>query len=223
MGAVFSMFFAPIILIGLFFSTIIGTAIGPKTTEVELPYNPEEGYVWEFECQGDEYLFLVETEVKGDKQVFTFRGKDMKELISGGYSTEKINGAPVYFVAENGKKLLYYTRNDYKSFVDTYGKVVMYAPGEYAFVEYTPRERTTVEGAWWWAETSDNENYVETIEVDGVKTYIFVVIPDGENSTYSTVFQYMSRTHDVLETYAVTFGIVDGQGVVLKETHRMGR
>lgn len=223
MGAVFSMFFAPLLIVLLFFCNLIGTAKGPETTELILPYNPEEGYVWEFECEGDEYLVLVDTEFKEDKQIFTFRGKDMKELIAGGYSTEKVNAAPVYFVAENGEKLLYYTRNEYKSFIDTYGKVIMYAPGEYAFVEYTPKEKTTVEGAEWEADTYDNENYVDTIEVNGAKTYKFVVLPDEEGSTYKTVFQYRNRTNDVLEIYSVTFGIVDGQGVVLSETHRMVR
>lgn len=222
MGAVFSMFFAPLILVGMFFSTLVGTAIGPKTTEVELPYNPEEGYVWEFECVGDEYLLLIDTEIEGDKQVFTFRGKHPKELLAD-ISTEKINGAPVYFIAKNGEKLLYYTRNDYDSFIDIYGEVIMYEPGEYVFAEYTPKETKTVEGAEWEADTYENENYVETIEVDGVKTYKFVILPDEEGSTYSTAFRYRNRTNDVLETYAVTFGIVDGQGFVLKETHRMGR
>ncbi len=222
MGAAISVFFAPFMLIGLFFTTLIGTAIGPETTEVELPYNPEKGYVWEFECEGDEYLILIDTEVEKDKQVFTFRGKHPTEMLAE-ISTEKVNGASVYFVAENGEKLLYYTRNDYDSFVDIYGEVIMYAPGEYYFVEYTPKEKTTVEGAEWEADISENEHYVETIEVDGVKTYKFVILPDEEGSTYSTFFQYRNRTNDVLETYAITFGVVDGQGVVLKETHRMGR
>lgn len=181
MGSVTIIFIIPIMLIVMLFGTIAGFVKGDIETEVQFPYNPSEGLVWEYDGVDDPLFELVEVETEGDVQTFVFKGISVFDAMKGEVDSELV--MDVVFSNEKGEELIYYARvnHDYISF---YEKIEFYSPDEYVFFRYTPKEETTVDGAEWnlWANC---EHLYDTKEIDGEKTYTLLYIPD---KTYGTVF-----------------------------------
>ncbi len=188
MGSVTVIFLIPIMFFVMLFGSISGAIKGDNVTKVELPYDPANGVVWEYDGVDDPLMELVETEVKGDKQIFTFKGIGMFD----GLFDENEEPKDVYmvmdvvFTDENGNELLYYARVDNDYLALDY-KIKFWSPDEYVIFEYTPEEDITVEGAEWvgWSHSGDAKEYGEE---DG--TFSFLILPYNEETLCELEFRY---------------------------------
>ncbi len=188
MGSVTVFFILPFMLIGMFFSSLFGAITGNDRTKVELPYDEAKGLIWE--CEEDANWFsVINTEIEGDKQIFTFKG-------SSSFGTDETiyDEFEVVFTAKNGEEIVYIAEKD----DDYFGielKVKMYSPDEYDMITYTPEANIPVEGAEWYATGSSELYKAET--VDGKNTFTFVYLPDGDGKTrFSDELKYMSKDKD---------------------------
>lgn len=192
MGSVTIFFIIPVMIIAMLFGSAVGAIKGDNVTKVELPYDPSEGVVWEYDGVDDPLFNLVETETEGDKQIFTFKGipvfdgvfEEDREKVDSGMVMD------VIFTNKNGEELLYYAavNGDY---VALNHKIEFWSPDEYVIFDYTPKEETTVEGAEW---VSTKYCKIGETENEGVKTFTFLFLPDKErgsifeiNFTYCTL------------------------------------
>ncbi|MBQ7958048.1 MAG: hypothetical protein IJ279_08425 [Clostridia bacterium] len=219
MGAVFTIFLMPLYIIMFLFGGIssgVGAITGTDKTEVALPYDEANGIVWT--CDDDEEWFhLEETRIKGDKQIFYFKGNSV-------FGGAKATVSEVIFKDEKGNKIVYYARSIADKFSFNF-QVTMYAPGEYAFVEYTPQERKTYDDAWWETPYAKS-NYLETIEKDGVKTFKYVCFCD-EN--FVEDFRYKTNPpegkpdtiENEYERLTVEFKVKNGEAKVIRETREI--
>lgn len=221
MGSVTAIFFIPLMLVIFLFSTIAGAIKGDNVTKVELPYNPSEGVVWEYDGVDDPLFELIETDTEGDTQIFTFKGISMSDASKKDVSTDAV--MDVVFTDENGNELLYYARvnSDYLSF---YYKIDFYSPDEYVVAEYTPEEENHIDGAEWFAYTEGENYYGETV-TDGKKTFRFLYLPDKtgiEKNRYSQLFTYMVKKDDgsedvYYEKIYVKFDVETGKYEIFEE------
>lgn len=188
MGSVTVFFILPFMLIGMFFSSLIGAITGNDKTKVELPYDEAKGLIWE--CEEDASWFSVtDTEIDGDKQIFTFKG-------SSSFGTDETvhDKFEVTFTAENSEKIVYIAEKD----DDYFGlelKVKMYSPDEYDIITYIPKPDILVEGAQWltgaYTEAYKKEN------INGEDVFTFLYLPDGDGKTrFSNELKYMSKDKD---------------------------
>ncbi|MBQ2904077.1 MAG: hypothetical protein IJE48_06740 [Clostridia bacterium] len=176
MGSVTVFFIVPAMLIMMLFGSIAGVVTGDNVTKVELPYNPSEGIVWEYDDVDDPLFDLVKTEINGNEQVFTFKGISMFDAMKEDIDSDILMDA--VFTNENGEKLVYYVRHDYNYFAINY-KMKFWSPDEYVVFDYTPKEETTVDGAEW---VSSGYKIAES-ENDGEKTFTYLLLPDDENGS----------------------------------------
>jgi len=198
MGSVTVIFLVPIMLFVMLIGTISGGIKGDYLTEVELPYDPSNGVVWEYDGVDDPLFDLVETEIEGKKQIFTFKGISMKKQFEENVDSDTV--MYVVFTDENGNELLYYAKvnHDYVSF---YNKIEFYSPDEYVIAEYTPEEVNHVDGVEWYVWGNSKNIYAETV-TDGKKTFSFLYLPDktGVSENYYTEkFYYMIKATENTE------------------------
>ena len=106
MGSVTIIFIAPILILMMLFGSFAGAIKGDNVTKVELPYNPSEGLVWEYDGVDDPLFELIETETEGDKQVFTFKGINMFDTMGEEIDSDMV--MDVIFTNKNDEKLVYY-------------------------------------------------------------------------------------------------------------------
>lgn len=222
MGSVTIIFIVPIMLFIMLIGTGVGTITGENETEVELPYNPQEGYVWEYNYDESHYFDLLETEINGDKQTFIFRGKSIKDKFGSEISTEEI--VNVTFTAENGSEEFYYACVD-QDFLSLYDKIQFYSEEECVYAKYTPKEKTTVEDAEWYVSSYYTNVNIE--ETDGEKTFTFFYLPDKNGATNETItFYYQVRYDDgrstkQLENVEVVFKINSDGYEIISENHSL--
>ena len=224
MGSVTIFFIAPIMMLLMLFGSIAGAISGDNVTKVELPYNPSEGIVWEYDGVDDPLFNLVDTETKGDKQIFTFKGVSM---FNGIFEEEHEDVdsdmvMDVVFENENGEKLLYYARVDHNYFALEF-KIKFWSPDEYAIFDYTPAEETTVEGAEW---VSAGPYKIGETENDGAKTFTYLFLPDEISGSvfeidcmYRTVMNDGSGRYTPYEKMELEIR-VDGNKCEIKDEHR---
>ncbi len=190
MGSVTVIFIIPIMFVVMLFGTVTGAVKGDNVTKVQLPYNPDEGLVWEYDGVDDPLFDLVETEVKGNEQVFTFKGKSFVDVMKNELDTELV--MDVVFSNVKGDELLYYACVNH-GYISLYEKIEFYSPDEYILFSYSPEEETTVEGAEWIVWGNSTNIYAEK-EVDGEKTFTFLFLPDKEIGTvFHEEFYYMIK------------------------------
>lgn len=189
MGSVTIIFLIPIMFFVMLFGSVSGRIKGDDVTKVELPYDPAKGVVWEYDGVDDPLMELVETEVKGDKQIFTFKGVGMFDGLFDENEEPKDDYMvmDVVFTDENGNELLYYARVDNDYLALDY-KIKFWSPDEYVIFEYTPEEETTVENAEWvgWSHSGDA---IELGEEDG--TFKFLILPYNEETLCELEFRYI--------------------------------
>ncbi len=188
MGSVTVFFIFPIMLIGMFFSSLFGAVTGNDKTKVELPYDEEKGLVWE--CEEDASWFSVtDTEIDGDKQIFTFKGAST-------FNTDETihDEFEVIFTAENGEKIVYIAEDD-NDYFGLEHKVKMYSPDEYDIVTYIPKADIPVEGGQWLTGAYTEAYKKETINGEGVFTLLY--LPDGDGKTrFTNELKYMTKDKD---------------------------
>ena len=200
MGSVTIFFIVPVMIIMMLFGSAVGAINGDNVTKVELPYNPSEGIVWEYDGVDDPLFNLIETEIKGDKQIFTFKGiRVFDGIFEDDYETVDSDLImDVVFTNENGEELLYYAAVDHDYFALNH-KIEFWSPDEYVIFDYTPKEETTVEGAEWVASKYDK---IGETEADGEKTFTYLFLPDKENgSTYEMSFTYCTLKKEDSDKY----------------------
>lgn len=181
MGSVTIFIIAPLMMLIMFFGSVMGVIKGDNVTKVELPYNPSEGLVWEYDGVDDPLFSLVETETDGDKQIFTFKGNAVFEGIfeENHETVDSDLVMDVVFTNENDEELLYYACVDH-DYLALNHKIKFWSPDEYVIYDYTPKEETTVEGAEWVS--AGTYKIGETVN-EGEKTFTYLFLPDGENGS----------------------------------------
>ncbi len=204
MGSVTIFIIAPIMIIIMLFGSAVGAIKGDNVTKVELPYNPAEGIVWEYDGVDDPLFNLVETETDGDKQIFTFKGNAVFDGIFED-DHEPVDSdmiMDVVFTNKKDEELLYYACVDH-DYLALNHKIEFWSPDEYVIFDYTPKEETIVEGAEWVAWSSYKTGEAEN---DGVKTFTYLFLPDKEEGTiYELEFQYRNSEPLIYSSGAIDY------------------
>lgn len=191
MGSVTIIFIAPILILMMLFGSFAGAIKGDNVTKVELPYNPSEGLVWEYDGVDDPLFELIETETEGNKQVFTFKGINMFDTMGEEIDSDMV--MDVIFTNKNDEKLVYYACTDRSYFALNY-KMEFWSPDEYVIFDYTPKEETTVDGAEW---VSAGPYKIGETENEGEKTFTYLFLPDKENgSIFEVDCMYRTAMND---------------------------
>lgn len=214
MGTI-TIFLAPLYALFVWISSLFGVATGNNLSKVELPYNPEQGLVWEYDNIDDIYLRLQKTEIKDGKQIFYFKHKNVLENTCYGQAMDLI------FTDKNGNALKYYAY-PYQEGYTTYKTIKILAPGEYLEFSYTPTPQTQAP-KYRWSIDLDDEIYVLHYK-DGIaseKTFTFVYEIGSNDYNMISVGFSISPTgpHNYYESGFVHVDFSSGEGVITKEYH----
>lgn len=222
MGAVTIVVIIPLFIIYIAVSSVVGIFTGGDKTEVVLPYEPEKGIVWECDIPLG-YVELVETEVDGKTQVFTFKGDMLGYLWEMYENSGQTTDGEVYkivFNDQNKNELVYYAKADEDSKYPN--KINIYAPDEYFTFDYTLKTEQDggEEYAWHYLGYSDKlERTVITPSPE--KTVTFVLTEGYENGeTNSFRFKYAngsSVSSDELDYIYEEYQIINGEVIFLEK------
>lgn len=141
MGSV-TIILVPFLLVAVFIAQLFLGITGLDTTKVSLPYDPENGLVWEYDNINDPYIFLKETEIDGDKQIFRFKSR---EKLGDDYVYGCGSMMDLVFTDQNGNTETYYAT--------TYGtdfhRVRIRPEDEIAVYQHTVTAAKTFEDSEW--------------------------------------------------------------------------
>ncbi len=222
MGAVTIIVIIPLFILYILGSSIVGIFTGGDKTEVVMPYEPEKGIVWECDIPLGS-LELVETEIDGKTQVFTFKG-DMLGYLWSMYENEgEYTDGEVYrivFTDQNENELVYYAKSDVDSKYPN--KMNIYAPGEYFAFDYTLKTEQDggEEYAWHYLGYSDQLECT-AITASPEKT-VTVVLTEGykNGETNSFGFKYATSSSvsaEKLDSIYEEYKIINGKVVFIEE------
>lgn len=234
MGSVTIIVIIPLFFLILIGSSLIGAVTGGDRTQVVLPYEPEKGIVWECDVP-DETVELVETEIDGKTQIFSFKstnGMEMvalfaelaKGLITKDYPETEYSYGDIYkitFTDANGNELIYYAESelDLESiYIDT---LKIYSPDEYFAFDYTVTAQQPIEGEYGWYNqdyTFRTEHY--KAEHSPSKTFTIVhtdEIQEGEDYYYAVEYGLIDGYKSENETVKIKYKITDGKVEILEE------
>lgn len=214
MGASFTIFLlTPIMLFILIPETIFGFITGNDRTEFILPYEPENGIVWE--CNYDDEIYqLAKTETKGNEQIFYIRPKSF-----GYHDSQSGEFSSIIFTDKNGNEKKYYVCNNTNT-PQSYDLSV-YAPGEYYDFDYTVKaEKPSIFSSWYVA-VADSEYVLYNPDTNNAETTFTVVHPFDkyERETYWISFSYGSSGNSK-EGITITYKITDNGAEIIDESHR---
>ena len=216
MGSVTAIFLAPLLSVFAIFIGFFEMLTGVGTEKVVLPYDPENGIVWEYK-EGDEaFIDCVKTEIKDGQQIFTFRGKGLYDLERpSSYEHENVVD-DIYFEDENGNIKMYYAFIDFRGDAPgdpiVYGSVDIYEETECVTFEYTVTAQQEVEDCYWLAYDYDasmrQNRYIGECELKDAyeRTYKFVFSPeDIKDHIFDMSFYYRTQPGKQYEKIGVTF------------------
>lgn len=222
----------PLALLFSLFMPVISffeTLTGAGQEKIFLPYDAENGIVWEYNEDDYSIVDCLKSETKDGQQVFTFRGKGIGEegRLSGYDSDQLIDD--IYFEDENGNIKKYYAFVDFTALEDggsfMYGDMDIYEESECVNFEYTVKAHTETENCYWYVDDNgakmDQSRYMgeEKIENLHERTYQFVFAPEEiKDHTFRMTFYYELRG-DTFEKIEVTFEMVGKEVKVIEETH----
>ncbi len=222
MGAVTIIVIIPLFILYILGSSIVGIFTGGDKTEVVMPYEPEKGIVWECDIPLGS-LELVESEIDGKTQVFTFKG-DMLGYLWSMYENEgEYTDGEVYrivFTDQNENELVYYAKSDVDSKYPN--KMNIYAPGEYFAFDYTLKTEQDggEEYAWHYLGYSDQLECT-AITASPEKTVTVVLTEGYENGeTNSFGFKYATSSSvsaEKLDSIYEEYKIINGKVVFIEE------
>lgn len=199
----------PIIYLITLLGNLFGISTGANVTEVTLPYNEDTGLVWKCEKTDYGWFELSETKVEGDTQVFVFEA-----------GTEESYCNEVVFTAENGEELVYRARDVGPAF-PIYGKVKLYAPGEYIIYDYVPEPENEVENGEWAktaSGTQADDYFLTKTEVDGKTAFRVICF---EDVSFSHTYRYSAWNSDqgttVYERVTVKYTYTKEGGLKIEE------
>lgn len=194
MGASFTvLLFLPILLVGAFFMNLSGFVTGADQTRIALPYDPENGLVWEYDNKNDPYIKLHDTVIEDDEQIFCFRDK------RGTTNSENGEWMDLIFTDKNGNQRKYYVSFDHEDVLeDKHQDFLVLAPGEYLEYDYTVKADKTVAGGDWYITYLDNYRtnldiaYMPRQEISSEETFKLVFAKPGEGGSYKSklLFSY---------------------------------
>lgn len=194
MGASFTvLLFLPILLVGSFFVNIFGFVTGADQTRIALPYDPENGLIWEYDNKNDPYLKLHDTVIEGDEQIFCFRDK------RGTTNSENGEWMDLIFTDKNGNQRKYYVSFDHEGVLeDEHQDFIVLAPGEYHEYEYTVKADNPTVGNDWYItyldryRTNLNVAYMPRQEHSSEETFklVFAKPEEGESYKSKLLFSY---------------------------------
>ena len=232
MGSITAIFLIPFLS---FFAVFLGfyeTIAGIGTEKVVLPYDPQNGVVWEYQ-EGDEaYIDCIDTEIKDDQQIFTFRGKrifDKNRPTSTYYENEALVD-DIYFEDDNGNTKKYYAFLDFrvsdpKTDSATYGSIDIYEETECASFQYTAKAQKELEDCYWHVYDSGADlrqnRYIGEYKLENVheRTYRFVFPPeDIKDHSFNMTFVYRDSQGKQFEKLEVEFEMIGKEVKVIEET-----
>lgn len=222
MGAVTIVVIIPLFIIYIALSSVVGIFTGGDKTEVVLPYEPENGIVWECDIPID-YVELVETEIDGKTQVFTFKGDilgQLWELYENGGTLPDGEVYKIVFTDQNEKELVYYAKSDEASKYPN--KINIFAPDEYFAFNYTLKTEQDggEEYAWHYLGYSDQLECT-VITPSPEKTVTFVLTEGYKNGeTNSFRFKYSngsSVSADELDNVYEEYQVINGEVVFIEK------
>lgn len=181
-------------LFGLF-----GIATGDNTSEVILPYEPESGYVWEYDGIDDISIIYVNSKNKNGKQIFSFIGSDIKEDSDHGSVMDLV------FTAKNGETRTYYA---YVENGFLYDKVIVAAAEDCIVMDYTVKSVCGNEDCKWTVDyyREDEECILYNSDTTGAEmTYTVVVFPGNDKKEFGRSFRCKSGTAGHREGHYVRF------------------
>lgn len=177
----------------------LGIAVGDNTSEVVLPYEPESGYIWEYDCVNDISVILTNSKTENGKQIFSFTGMDAKTNIKQGYVMDLV------FTAENGETRIYYAYAE-NGFI--YDKVII-APAEDCVVtDYTVKSVCGNEDCKWSVDVycKNKENILYSTDTTGTEiTHTVILFPKNEKKEFGCYFECRSETAAHEEHHYVWF------------------
>lgn len=177
----------------------MGVALGYNTSEVVLPYEPESGYVWEYDGVDDIAITSVNSEIKNGKQIFSFKGSYEKTDINQGYAMDFI------FTAENGETQTYYA---YLENGAIYDKLIIASADDCKTMEYTVKSVCGNEDCKWSVDVycENKENILYNSNTSGTEiTHTIILFPENEDNEFGCYFECRSDTADHEEHHYVWF------------------
>ncbi len=215
MGSPLVLFFVlPIVFVVTIFNTLSAALTGTLYSEVVLPYEPEKGIVWEYKEDDDMYIDLIDEEIKGDKQIFTFRG----DRVLSEHKDSRGEVMDLRFVDENGDEQIYYAifNSEQAAFFNKYD---IYAPGEYVAYEYTVKAENKVLLGFWEILWSDSEMVLYSPKEFNDETVFTIVHPLNQKGEEFTLGFYYYQNSSKKETIVINYEITENGLNIKNENH----
>lgn len=229
MGSVTAIFLVPFLSVFAIFIGFFEMLTGVGTEKVVLPYDPENGIVWEYNEGEEAFVDCIKSEINGEQQIFTFRGKGLlDEGRPSSYEHENVVD-DIYFEDENGNIKTYYSFIDFsydhgKGDSLLYGNMDIYEETECVTFEYTVTAQQEVEDCYWLAYDYDasmrQNRYIGECELKDAyeRTYKFVFSPeDIKDHTFDMSFYYRTQPGKQYEKIGVTFEMKDKEVRLIEE------
>lgn len=217
-SSVLLVFIIPAIFFEVIFADISGAIFGYPTSEIALPYNEEEGLVWEYDNFNDRDLELVETRVEDGEQVFVFRGTgklDIADIFIKNKDEVEGDVMELVFTDKNGNKKIYYGFNGNSIY-----EPLFYPAEDCQTIDVTLTAQNPMENASW--EVVDSTVYILMKKPTGEATETFTTIitpnnKDGEYATYGKFdikFAYTNSWGYYLEEATVSYEMQNGKHII---------
>lgn len=207
---------APIMIVYLVFANIFSFVTGEKT-ELALPYDESKGIVWEYEADEDYYVNLVETKIKGNKQIFVFQ--DCKSN-----TDNKFVGAmmDLVFTDKNGNIKKFYACSD-----NGHKGPYIFEEDECIVTEYTVTAKYPRKNLFWEARQETNSVLIQPRTHDTTVTFTIIYTPENRKIDmnilsqykFTPMFYYTNEEGPLFESVAVTYQPVNGNLEIKKESH----
>ena len=216
MGSV-TVILVPFLAVLVFIADIFLSLTGLDVTKVVLPYDPENGLVWEYDNINDPYIKLEDMVIGDDEQIFKFvnRGnnKDTNYKYGCGYMMDLI------FTAENGETETYYatTRNV------SLGRVKIWAEDEVLVYNYTATVQKLYDDSEWemdFGTGSDSEYVVYNPDTKSTSRTFTVVYEKGTDDDDIIWLYFVNRSaeEDYWESHKIQLDCSGKEAKLLKES-----
>lgn len=200
------------------FITFFALASGAHYKDVVLPYNPDEGLVWEYDEVDDPYIKLEKMSVEGNEQVFHFVSSGIDEEDDAYYYNGRC--MELDFTAQNGQIETYYAVITPSLFYDE-----VFLAHEDETVTYTvTAERSSADSEFEWQVDflhSDLENVVHFSEKTGeTNSFTLVYFKDRphHDGILEVSFFYETDDERMKEWHLAEVDFSSGEPVVIWET-----
>lgn len=216
MGSV-TVILVPFLAVLVFIADLFLSITGLDITKVALPYDPENGLVWEYDNINDPYIKLDDMVIEGDEQIFKFvnRGynKDKTYKYGCGYMMDLI------FTAENGETETYYatTRNV------SLGRVKIWAEDEVLVYNYTATAQKVYDDSEWemdFGTGSDSEYVVYNPDTKSTSRTFTVVYEKGmdDDDIIYISFDNRSGEEDYWEAHHIKLDCSGKEAKLIEES-----